>query len=188
MPNDLVLDAQGRFYLTDFRDTSTDPKGGVYYTAPDLATIKLVLPHLAMANGIALSPDGKALWTTEFGRNLLHRIELADVTTVAPIGSVIAYHFTGPATDSMRAGADGNCMWQSTGKVAYWYSTGTASLIGQVLLPDREQGHNLKSTSMALRPGTNDLYIVTNDGKGGHGATIFHAKTFAKALPPSSPK
>jgi lactonase len=24
---------------------------------------------------------------------------------------------------------------------------------------------------------------VTNDGKGGQGATIFHAKAFAKALP-----
>jgi lactonase len=24
---------------------------------------------------------------------------------------------------------------------------------------------------------------VTNDGNGGQGATIFHAKTFAKALP-----
>jgi lactonase len=56
MPNDLVLDAQGGFYFTDFRDTSTDPKGGVYYTAPDLATIKLVLPHLAMANGIGIQP------------------------------------------------------------------------------------------------------------------------------------
>ncbi|WP_244542196.1 hypothetical protein [Azotobacter beijerinckii] len=67
-----------------------------------------MLPRLAMANGVALGPDGKALWATEFARNLLHRIELADATTIAPLGSAIAYHFTGPAPDSMRADADGN--------------------------------------------------------------------------------
>jgi lactonase len=104
MPNDLVFDAKGGFYFTDFKGNATEPKGGVYYMAPDLATIRPVLPNLAMANGLALSPDGKTLWATEFGRNLLHRIELADATTIAPIGSAIAYHFTGPAPDSDAGG------------------------------------------------------------------------------------
>lgn len=61
-----------------------------------------------MANGLALSPEGKTLWATEFGRNLLHRIELADATTIAPLGSAVACHFTGRAPDSVRADADGN--------------------------------------------------------------------------------
>jgi len=55
--------------------------------------------------------------------------------------------------------------------------------IGQILLPGRDNGHNLESTSMAIKPETNDIYIVTNDGNGGQGATIFHAKVFAKTLP-----
>lgn len=54
--------------------------------------------------------------------------------------------------------------------------------IGQVLLPGRDEGHNLESTSMAIKPGSNDLYIVTSNGNGGQGATIFHAKVFARAL------
>ncbi|WP_244480558.1 hypothetical protein [Methylobacterium sp. Leaf399] len=54
---------------------------------------------------------------------------------------------------------------------------------GRVLLPGRDDGHHLNSTSMALRPGTDDLLIVTNDGAGGQGSTIFHARAFAKALP-----
>ncbi|WP_254789192.1 hypothetical protein [Azotobacter beijerinckii] len=58
--------------------------------------------------------------------------------------------------------------------------------IGQVLLPGREQGHHLQSTSMAIRPGTNDLYIVASNGSGGQGATIFHAKVFAEASRPLS--
>ncbi|MDF3887613.1 SMP-30/gluconolactonase/LRE family protein [Cupriavidus basilensis] len=185
MPNDLVFDAQGGFYFTDFRGTSTEPKGGVYYVSPDLSTIKPVLPHLAMANGVALSPDGKALWATEFGRNLLHRIELADATTITPIGSAIAYHFTGPAPDSMRVDADGNLYVAIYGQGRVLAFNRNGIPIGQVLLPGRARGHNLQSTSLAVHPGRNDLYAVTSDGGGGQGATIFHAKVFAHGLSPS---
>ena len=108
MPNDLVFDAHGGFYFSDFRGISTEPKGGAYYVSPDFKMITPVLPHRAMANGIALGPDGKQLWITEFSRNLLHRVELADATTITPIGTAIAYHFTGPAPDSMRGDSDGN--------------------------------------------------------------------------------
>lgn len=184
MPNDLVFDAQGGFYFTDFKGTATVPKGGVYYTAPDLETITPVLPNLAMANGVALGPDGKTLWATEFGRNLLHRIELADATTIAPIGSAVAYHFTGPAPDSMRADADGNLYVAIYGQGRILVLNRNGIPIGQVLLPGRELGRNLQTTSMAIRPGTNDLYAVTSDGTGGQGATIVHAKVFARALRP----
>ena len=181
--NDLVFDAHGGFYFSDARGTSTNPTGGAYYVSPDGKTVMPVLPHLAMANGIALSPDGKELWVTEFSRNLLHRVKLADATTIAPLGTAVAYHFTGPAPDSMRADVDGNlyvAMYEQ-GRVLVFNKNGIP--IGQVLLPGRDEGHNLLSTSMALRPGTNELFIVTNDGKNGQGATIFHARGFAKALP-----
>ena len=59
MPNDLVFDARGGLYFSDFRGISTEPKGGAYYVSPDFKTISPVLSRLAMANGIALSPDGK---------------------------------------------------------------------------------------------------------------------------------
>jgi lactonase len=169
--------------LSDFRGLSTEPKGGAYYVAPDFQTITSVLPHLALANGIALSPNGKELWITEFSRNLLHRVELANATTITPFGTAIAYHFIGPAPDSMRADSDGNLYvaMYGQGRVLVFNRNGIP--IGQVLLPGRDDGHNLQSTSMALQPDTDDLYIVTNDGNGGGGATIFHAKTFAKALP-----
>jgi lactonase len=183
MPNDLVFDARGGFYFTDFRGASTDPKGGVYHVSPGFGTITPVLPRLAMANGVALGPDAKELWATEFGRNLLHRVELADATAATPFGTAVAYHFTGPAPDSMRADADGNpyVAMYGQGRVLAFNRNGIP--IGQVLLPGREEGHNLRSTSMAIRPGTDDLYIVTNDGTGGQGATIFRARAFAKALP-----
>lgn len=182
VPNDLVFDSRGGFYFTDFRGISTDPQGGVYYVSADLKTITPVLPHLAMANGIALSPSGEQLWTTEFSRNLLHRVVLAGATTIAPFGTAIAYQFTGAAPDSMRADSDGNLYvaMYGQGRVLVFNRNGIP--IGQVLLPGREAGHNLQSTSMALKPGTNDLFVVTNDGRGGQGAMIFHAKVFANSL------
>lgn len=53
--------------------------------------------------------------------------------------------------------------------------------IGQYLLPGRDEGHNLRSTSMVIRPGTNELLIFTNDWDKGRGSTIFTAKALAKA-------
>ncbi len=181
--NDLVFDAEGGFYFTDFRGTSTDPKGGVYHVSPDFGTVTPVLPHLAQANGVALSPDGKVLWATEFGRNLLHRVELADATTPNPLGASVPYYFTGPAPDSMRVDSDGNVYvaMYGQGRVLAFNRNGIP--IGQVLLPGRDEGHNLFSTSLALSPGTDEVFIVTNDGQGGQGSNIFHARVFAKALP-----
>jgi lactonase len=133
MPNDLAFDAQGGFYFTDFCSTSTEPKGGVYHVSPDVRAIAPVLPHLAMANGVALSPDGRELWAKEFSRNLLHRVELADATTAAPFGTAVPYHFTGPAPDSMRADANGSLYVTTYGQGRVLVlnrngcSTGTAS-------------------------------------------------------------
>ena len=70
----------------------------------------------------------------------------------------------------------------SQGRVLVFNKNGIP--IGQILLPGRDEGHNLQSTSMAIRPGTNDLYIVTSDGNGGQCATIFQANVFATALQP----
>lgn len=105
---------------------------------------------------------------------------------LAGLGSAIAYHFTGPAHDSMRADADGNLYVAIYGQGRVLAFNRNGIPIGQVLLPGREQGHHLQSTSMAIRPGTNDLYIVASDGSGGQGATIFHAKVFAEASRPLS--
>lgn len=185
LPNDLVFDIRGGFYFTDFKGTATEPAGGVYYVSPDYKTITPVLRGLAMANGVALSPDGHVLWTTEFGRNLLHRNELAGATNIAVIGSAVPYHFTGPAPDSMRTDADGNVYVAMYGQGRVMIFNRNGIPIGQVLLPGREQGRNLLSTSVSIRPGANDLYAVTSDGTGTQGAMIFHAKVFGRGLPPS---
>jgi lactonase len=88
----------------------------------------------------------------------------------------------------MRVDADGNVYVAIYGQGRLLAFNRNGIPIGQVLLPGREQGHNLQSTSLAIRPGTNDLYIVASDGAGGQGATTFHAKAFSPGLPTSSPR
>lgn len=184
IPNDLVFNSQGGFYFTDFKGTSTEPKGGVYYVSPDFSSVSLLTPNLAMANGIALSPDEKTLWITEFSRNLLHRVLLTNITTISSIGSTIAYHFTGTAPDSMRSDIDGNVYVAIYGQGRILAFNENGIPIGQVLLAGRENGHHLLSTSLAIHPDKNVLYAVTSDGSGGLGATVFQAEVFAKGLSP----
>lgn len=181
--DDLVFDNKGGFYFTDFRGMSTDPRGGVYYVSPDYKTITPVLPNLAIANGVALSPDGKTLWTDETAANRLHRVSLADATTIAPFGTSVPYRFTGNlGPDSMRVDSEGNVYvaMYDQGRVLVFNKNGNP--IGQILLPGRDRGHNMRSTSMAIKPGTNDMYIVTNDWDGGEGSQIFTCKAFGKGL------
>lgn len=186
LPDDLVFDDQGGFYFTDFKGTSTTPAGGVYYVAPGAdgtapAKAVPVLPNLSVANGVGLSPDGKTLWVTEFSRGLLHRVQLADATTIAPFGTTIPYRFNGPAPDSLRTDVDGNVYVAMYGQGRILVFNQNGMPIAQILLPGRETGHNLRSTSMVIKPGTNDMYIFTNDWTGGEGSTIFHARVFAGA-------
>ena len=179
--DDLVFDHRGGFYFSDFKGSATQPDGGVYYASADHKTITPVLPHLAVANGVALSPDGKYLWVTEFSRNLLYRVQLVDATTVPPLGTAVAYQFTGPYPDSLRVDADGNvyaAMYEQ-GRVLIFNPHGMP--IGQILVPGREKGHFLRTTSLAIKPGTNEVYIVASDGDAGQGAMIFRAPGFAQA-------
>jgi gluconolactonase len=66
-PNDLVFDANGGFYFTDFgkmRPREMD-HGAVYYAKADGSAIKRVAFPSVMPNGCGLSPDGRTLYFAE---------------------------------------------------------------------------------------------------------------------------
>ena len=178
VPDDLVLDERGGIYFTDFKGTTTRPTGGVYHVSPDFRTITPVLSGMAAANGVALSPDGKVLWATEFCTGRLHRVNLHDAVTPTPFGTSTPYHFIARAPDSMRADAHGNVYvaMYDQGRVLVFNPNGIP--IGQILMPGREDGHFLKSTSMAFVPGTREMVIVARDERG-RGAMIFRAQGLA---------
>lgn len=168
--------------MSDFRGTSTRADGGVYYFAPDLRTIAAVLPGLCMANGVALSPDGKVLWATEFGACRLHRVELRAPGALAQSGGSVPYHFIGPGPDSMRTDCEGNVYvaMNRQGRILIFSPYGIP--IGQVLLPGREHNHFLRCTSLALAPDSCDMLIVARDEVGGGGTMIFKSRGLAPGL------
>lgn len=182
MPNDLVFDEHGGFYFTDFKGTASEPTGGVYYLYPDMKKVEQVISNIAQANGIALSPDGRVLWATEFGANRLHRAELEGQAKLWPLGRSIPYRFIGPAPDSMRVDADGNVYvamyWQ--GRVMVFNKNGFP--IAQALLEGCDE-NQIASTSLAIHPETKDMYIVGRTIKEGEGAWVYRAGAFAPGLP-----
>lgn len=185
LPNDLVFDRNGGFYFTDFRGTSTERTGGVYHASPDGSNIRPVLPHLSQANGIALSPDGKVLWVTEYAANRLHRLVLDGPTNIPPTGFKVVYNFIGPAPDSMRVDREGNVYvaMVGLGKVMIFNANGLP--IGQVMLPERDLGNNLRSTSLALHPAAPEMYIVAGNTQEAPASStgIFRGPAFAPGLP-----
>jgi gluconolactonase len=66
-PNDIVFDAAGGFYFTDFgkSDGVTADKGRLFYATPDGTSIKMIAGGMEGPNGIGLSPDGKRLYVSE---------------------------------------------------------------------------------------------------------------------------
>jgi lactonase len=179
VPDDLVFDQQGGLYFTDCKGTSTRPTGGVYHVATDAKTITPLLPNLAMANGVTLSPDGKVLWATEFAAGRLHRADLNEQGGIAPFGSAVPYQFTGRAPDSMRTDVEGNVYVAMYHQARILVFSPNGVPIGQILLPGREQNHFLKIASMAFVPGSREMVIVARDELGGRGAMIFKAEGFA---------
>jgi gluconolactonase len=66
-PNDLVFDASGGFYFTDFgaRFERTMDWGSLYYASADGSSIKRVAHELITPNGVGLSPDGTRIYVAE---------------------------------------------------------------------------------------------------------------------------
>ena len=102
LPNDLAFDGKGGLYFSDCKGSSTVTGGGIVYLAPDGATLTTVIPAMAQANGVALSPDDSVIWATEYAREQLHKTEVRNATEVVPFRSHIPYRFTGRGPDSIR--------------------------------------------------------------------------------------
>jgi len=184
-PDDMVFDENGGFYFTDFKDytdASNTANGAVYHVSPDYKTITPVIKGLASPNGIALSKDGRTLWVTETFNQALHRLALGpDGIRLSIYGHMIPYRFIGfGGPDSAAIDGDDNlyvaCF--GGGKVMVFNLLG--NLVGQVLIPGRDAGSMLSTTTMAIVPGTDDLIIGAGDFAG-RGAWLYKAKALARS-------
>lgn len=181
--DDMCFDSKGGIYYTHMFGSVSEPTGGVYYVSPDGKLVTPLLDHLCGPNGVALSKDEKTLWITESNAMRLLRVSLdpgKGPTAIAPFGVHVPYYFTGGGVcDSCEIDDDDNLYvsMYDQGRVMVFNKNGW--LIGQILLAGRENGDHLGVTHTAIRPGTNELYICTNDAK--NGAWLFKCGAFAKA-------
>ncbi len=168
--NDLVFDSKGNFYVTSWTGNITDPKGGVYRFSADLKSIDAVAENLASPNGISLTAEGDVLWVSEPGRNqMLRMVLLEDGISLHPIEGIrIPYRFTGcpGGPDSNKVDVKGNvyqCI-NSHGRVLILNKGGIP--VANVLVPGRDEGKLLRTTNVAFKPGTDEVFLTTS-GEGG---------------------
>ena len=106
-PNDIVLDAHGGFWFTDFGkfDARTRDRGALFHANVDGSGLRRVAKGLDGPNGVGLSPDGSIVYVAE---SYTGRLLAWDVT--AP-GEVAGPHRVVVATtdhfDSLAVEADG---------------------------------------------------------------------------------
>ncbi len=128
-PNDIVFDADGGFWFTDFGKTElrSMDRGAVYWARADGTGLRRVAAGLIGPNGIGLSPDGSTLYVAETYTGRLLAWDVAGPGEVAGQHRVVvatADHF-----DSMAVEEDGTvvvaainhglCVVRPDGEVAH---------------------------------------------------------------------
>lgn len=113
-PNDIVFDAEGGLWFTDFGQTRKRERdlGGVYYAQPDGSSIVEAVYPVETPNGIGLSPDEKTLYVAE---SITCRMFAFDVTAPGelalnpdwPFGRLLASLPGLRMPDSLAVEADG---------------------------------------------------------------------------------
>jgi lactonase len=183
--NDVVFDATGNLYFTDFSGNLVDPIGGVYRldAVGDYSTLHQILGNLAAPNGISFSPSGDTLWIGEFGRNAVLRIDLMpDGLTPRPIDGITwpFYSTGGPGgPDSNKVDEAGNlyqCL-NLQGRVLILNQFGVP--IANVIIPGREEGKHHATTNLAFKPDTNIAYV---EAAGNGGCCIYRFPGLAPGL------
>jgi lactonase len=178
--NEHVFDSEGHLFTTDFSGQAANPTGGVYRFSPDFKEVKPIIQNVTSPNGIAIGPNGTTLWTGASRAGELYRIELmADHETVREV--TIPYRFTGSGgADGIAIDELGNVYVAINyqGRVLIFHKSGVP--IASVLIPGRDNGQLYRTTNLAFKPGTDEVYLAAS-GKGG--GYIFKFKGLAKGLP-----
>ncbi|MGY6502158.1 MAG: SMP-30/gluconolactonase/LRE family protein [Acidimicrobiales bacterium] len=167
-PNDLVVDAEGDIWFTDYGrtfDRSAD-RTGVFHATADGGAIREVVTPLDSPNGIGLSPDGDRLYVAEthHGRLLAWDVtgpgEVATSDGLNAGGEVLCHPGGGKLFDSLAVDPEG---WVCVGTLGVGGITAVSpdgSSVEFVELPDP------LVTNVCFGPGDPHTAYVTMSGTG----------------------
>ncbi len=146
-PNDIVFDAHGGFWFTDFgrfRPREID-RGSVCYAKADGSFMREVISPMLGPNGIGLSPDGCWLYVAESFSAHLYKFELIGPGEIKPAQSPLpgpgGYFVGGPGGfaffDSLAVDSEGYVVVATPGSgMLSILSERQESKIDQVPMPD----------------------------------------------------
>lgn len=139
-PNDIIATKDGRIYFTDpvFGNPKfkTQPVEGIYLVKPNGNLVRVIADELNQPkpNGLALSPDGKWLYTTDSQRNVVRAYEVKPDGTLGEGRDLAKMEGKDGAGDGMRVDEKGN-IW-ATGPDGIWIFAPNGKLIGMLQLPE----------------------------------------------------
>jgi len=116
-PNDIVFDADGGFWFSDFGKTFEDRmmRGAIYYARTDGSFIRRAAHPVLTPNGVGLSPDGRTLYVSETETSRLWAYpvsgqgQLGQAPWPSPNGGRLLHGLPGfQRFDSMAVEAGGN--------------------------------------------------------------------------------
>lgn len=179
--NDGVFDTKGNLYVTDWTGTVPNPTGGIYRFSADFKSVDAVVQGMAAPNGIGMAPQGNQLWVGVMLRNALAQINLGEdgvsLPPITPMG--YPYYFSGfPGPDGMAVDSKGH-VYQAMNFQGRIVVLRAGIPVAQVLIPGREEAKYLRSTNVAFKPGTADVYITTS---GNGGAWVYKFRGLAEGL------
>jgi gluconolactonase len=136
-PNDIVFDAHGGFYFSDFgkmRERSRDTTG-LFYGKADGSLVAEVAHPMDGPNGVGLSPDGRTLYAAE---TFSTRLWAFDVEAPGRLGPARHLYRPGGFTyfDSLAVEAEGNICVATLGEGGISVVSPEGALVEFVAVPD----------------------------------------------------
>jgi sugar lactone lactonase YvrE len=157
--NDAKVDPHGRIWAGSKHDDDAEASGALYRLDPDLSWQR-VDDGYGVANGPALSPDGRTLYHTDSAIRTVYAFDLAADGTLSDKRVLLRFEEEWGQPDGMTVDADGG-LWIAHwggGRISRFFSDG--SLDRSIALPARN------ITSIAFGGHDLDRMFVTSSAEG----------------------
>jgi len=178
--NDARADAAGRIWAGTMPITGDRPTGSFYRIDPD-ASVTRVDDGYTVANGPAISPDGRWLFHTDSGLGTVYRFALDDDSSLGPREIFAQFEDGWGSPDGMTFDADGG-LW-----IAHWGGSRISRFDPDGRVERAIALPASQITSMAFAGDGLDRLFVTSAADGvdeEHGGALFEVDAGCRGLAP----